>query len=200
MGWVALCVEAIVAAPLWLISHAMPEGEGFAGSAARSGYAMFFSLLFRPILLILSMFVCMIVMSATGPLIGLIFTPFAEGLRGVSGNYGITGVISLVIMLGAVISLFTWKMFSLTTQMADRILRWVGQLIANLGDENAQGMIQESRAGAQHGAQKFADGVKGAVVANTGGKEQGQLQKASQDAKNEQHMAQPITSEKNVKI
>ena len=200
VGWVTLCVEAIVAAPLWLISHAMPEGEGFAGSAARSGYAMFFSLLFRPILLILSMFVCMIVMSATGPLIGLIFTPFAEGLRGVSGNYGITGIISLVIMLGAVISLFTWKMFSLTTQMADRILRWVGQLIANLGDENAQGMIQEARSGAQHGAQKFADGVKDTGMVRNNAKEAGQAQKASQDAKNEQHMAQPITSEKNVKI
>ena len=29
-------------------------------------------------------------------------------------------------------------------QIAGRILRWIGQRIANLGDNNAQGMISES--------------------------------------------------------
>lgn len=199
VGWIVLSIEAIVAAPLWLISHAMPEGEGFAGMGARAGYALFFSLLFRPLLLILSLFVCMIVMSATGPLIGLLFRPFAESLRGISGNYGITGAVSLMIMLGTVIGLLTWKMFSMTTQIADRILRWIGQLIANLGDDNAQGMISEAYGSAQRGATKFAEAAgKSGILASV----QGHVNKddkktmaqniARRDAQNAQHMPEPV--------
>ena len=203
VGWVVLSIEAIVAAPLWLISHAMPEGEGFAGMGARAGYALFFSLLFRPLLLILSLFVCMIVMSATGPLIGLLFRPFAESLRGISGNYGITGAVSLMIMLGTVIGLLTWKMFSMTTQIADRILRWIGQLIANLGDDNAQGLISEAYGSAQRGAGKFAEAAgKSGILASvqehvTKDDKKTMAQDVSRrDAQNAQHMPKPLDSPK----
>lgn len=198
VGWIILSVEAIVAAPLWLISHALPEGEGFAGMGARAGYALFFSLLFRPLLLILSLFVCMIVMSASGPLIGLLFGTYAESLRGISGSYGITGAVSLMIMLGAAISLLTWKMFSMSTEMADRILRWVGQLIANLGDDNAKGMVQEARGGAQQGAEKFSQAADKMLVSKTDSKEAGRTGRAATDAQNEQHIAQPVDKPKQI--
>ena len=31
VGWIILVVEALVAAPLWLCAHALPEGDGAAG-------------------------------------------------------------------------------------------------------------------------------------------------------------------------
>jgi conjugal transfer/type IV secretion protein DotA/TraY len=36
-GWIILVVEALVAAPLWIAAHAMPEGEGMVGEHGKRG-------------------------------------------------------------------------------------------------------------------------------------------------------------------
>ena len=164
-GWIMLSVQAVIAAPLWLIGHSMPEGEGFAGVSGRAGYALFLSVLLRPVLLVLSMFVCMILMSATGSLIFALLTPFmdASGVTMDTGNLGLSAMLGLLILVGTVIGLFTWKMFELTTAMPDQIIRWVGQLLANLGDEG-RGMASEAtnratsegRGVVEKGAQRMA--------------------------------------------
>jgi len=40
VGWLIMVLGAVVAAPLWAASHVLPEGEGFAGPAARQGYML----------------------------------------------------------------------------------------------------------------------------------------------------------------
>jgi len=145
VGWIVLSIEAVVAAPLWLVGHAMPEGEGFAGTSGRSGYMLFFSVLLRPVLLVLSMFICMILMSVTGTLIHALFTPFmyVSGSVFSAGNLGLSATVALLIILGGVIAMLTWKMFELTTAMPDRVIKWAGQLLVGLGDE-ARGMGQQT--------------------------------------------------------
>lgn len=149
VGWIVLCLEAVIAAPLWLIGHAMPEGAGFAGQHGRTGYMLILSILVRPLLLVLSMFMAMIIMQATGSLIGPLFTPFAQSMNTFGGSnavaqrmngLGITGNIFLFFILAGTITLFTWKIFELVTQIPDRLIRWVGQNIQNLGDEGRGAM------------------------------------------------------------
>ena len=135
-GWVVLTLEAIIAAPIWLIGHAMPDGEGFAGAHGRSGYMLVLSILLRPCLLVLSMLVCFMVLRATGSIIGSLMAPFIDGQAGLSGfTLGIVGCVFMFIITCGTIALLTWKLFDLVTQMPDRIIRWVGQQIVNLGNE-----------------------------------------------------------------
>jgi len=151
IGWLVLSVEAVVAAPVWLVAHCMPEGEGFAGAHGRAGYTLFMSILLRPALLVLALLLCMILMLATGQVISQLFGPFMISMRGMdngaltgSENIGIAPAIGLLIVLGGVISLMTWKMFDLVTAIPDRILRWAGQLLQNLGDEG-RGTSQQAQ-------------------------------------------------------
>ncbi|MBO4369057.1 MAG: DotA/TraY family protein [Desulfovibrio sp.] len=140
-GWIVLTLEAIIAAPLWLIGHAMPEGEGFAGLHGRSGYMLILSVSLRPALLVLSMLLCFIVMRATGNIIGALLGPFIEAEAGLSAiSVGVVGCIFLFIIICGATTLLTWKLFELVTQMPDRIIRWVGQQIATLGNEAGTAM------------------------------------------------------------
>ncbi|MBO4296669.1 MAG: DotA/TraY family protein [Desulfovibrio sp.] len=157
VGWLVLALEAVVACPVWLVGHCMPEGEGFAGASARAGYALFLSVLLRPLLLVLAMFLCLIVLSVSGSLVGALLVPFFDAQTGVfevEGGFGATAAISSVVLVGAVVGIATWRLFSLVTQMPDRIIRWAGPLLAHLGDDGAGQSVQhasrsmESAAGA----------------------------------------------------
>ena len=157
IGWLVLALEAVVACPVWLVGHCMPEGEGFAGASARQGYALFLSVLLRPLLLVLAMFLCLIVLSVSGSLVGALLVPFFDAQTGVfevEGGFGATAAISSVVLVGAVVGIATWRLFSLVTQMPDRIIRWAGPLLAHLGDDGASQSVQhasrsmESAAGA----------------------------------------------------
>jgi len=64
-GWLTLLVQSMVAAPLWAASHALPEGDGFAGERAKQGYMLLLNVAMRPILLVLGFVLSIGVMWAT---------------------------------------------------------------------------------------------------------------------------------------
>jgi conjugal transfer/type IV secretion protein DotA/TraY len=185
VGWLVLSVEAVIAAPIWLVGHCMPEGDGFAGASGRNGYALFLSVLLRPVLLVLSMFICLALMCATGMLISALFEPFLDATGIVFGNLGIGAAVGIMLVLGTAITLLTWKMFELTTAMPDRIIRWVGQLLAPLDDE-ARGLARESvHENRQSARTMISDGMqarKGAKAA-AAGRAQGETGGVTADAK-----------------
>jgi conjugal transfer/type IV secretion protein DotA/TraY len=158
VGWLVLTVEAVVAAPVWLVAHCMPEGEGFAGQHGRAGWTLFLSVLLRAPLLVLCMYLCMILIDASGSLISELFGAYLLASRSVSTtaqNFGLTASVALLIVLGTVIGLLTWKLFDLVTGLPDRILRWAGGLLQNLGDEGrglAQQALGESRSSVENAA------------------------------------------------
>ena len=59
------------------------------------------------------------------------------------GFMGIVGAIMLFVLLAGTVALLTWKTFELVTAMPDRIIRWVGQTVANLGSEASQAQGQD---------------------------------------------------------
>jgi len=44
--------EAVVAAPVWALAHACPEGEGVSSGLADKGYLLFLRVMFKPLLLL----------------------------------------------------------------------------------------------------------------------------------------------------
>lgn len=169
IGWVVLTLEAVAACPVWLVGHCMPEGDGFAGASARSGYALMLSVLLRPMLLVLAFFLCMIILSVSGYLVSSLLMPFFdaqdEAFRdnafGLSG-WGVTAAVSTLVLLGSVVGIGTWKLFTLVTVMPDRIIRWAGQLIAPLGDSGAGETVRLAAGSMQRGAAVLAPGAAAA--------------------------------------
>lgn len=169
IGWVVLTLEAVAACPVWLVGHCMPEGDGFAGASARSGYALMLSVLLRPMLLVLAFFLCMIILSVSGYLVSSLLMPFfdaqdaafRDNAFGLSG-WGVTAAVSTLVLLGSVVGIGTWKLFTLVTVMPDRIIRWAGQLIAPLGDSGAGETVRLAAGSMQRGAAVLAPGAAAA--------------------------------------
>ncbi|MBQ7586100.1 MAG: DotA/TraY family protein [Desulfovibrionaceae bacterium] len=163
-GWVAITLEAIIAAPIWLIGHAMPEGEGFAGAHGRSGYMLVLSILLRPCLLVLSMLTCFMVMRATGSIIGSLMAPFIDSQADLSSvTLGLVGCVFMFIITCGAITLLTWKLFDLVTKMPDRIIRWVGQQIASFGSEANTALNLKTFSHSSHNAALLAQSSANSV-------------------------------------
>lgn len=157
-GWVILIVEAVIAAPLWAVTHLAPDGDGVVGRGGQ-GYMLVLSLTLRPALMVFGFAAAVAVMDPMGKFVN---ETFAGAFFG-SVSSGMTGL--LKILAGAVIYMTVMLMiinrvFSLIHQIPDGILRWMG------GGDNVIGREAEqasSGAGKAIAAGTAAAGAVGAM-------------------------------------
>jgi conjugal transfer/type IV secretion protein DotA/TraY len=133
LTWVALIVEALAAAPLWVAAHALPEGEGFSGNAGRQGYFLFLGVLLRPPMMVLGFLLAMTLMGAVGQMAGHIFSVFGFGRLGES-FLGLAGFLAFAVILGLAVVAAAWKLFGLAIQLPDKVLSWIGQHMERFGE------------------------------------------------------------------
>ncbi len=133
-GWIILVIEALIAAPLWIAAHALPEGEGFAGNHARRGYFLLMAIIIRPALMVAGFFIAIISINIIGQTIGAIFIL----LFNTTSDYaiGIIGTICFIVILGSVIIMAANKIFGLITWLPDHVSNWIGQQLHSLGEDN----------------------------------------------------------------
>ena len=136
-GWVILIVESLVAAPLWLCAHAMPEGDGAAGQHGKRGYLLLLGIIIRPPLMVAGFFSAIILMNVLGRLIGTSFEMFIAGTAQTK-MVGITGTISMLVILGIVVIMMANKFFSLIHYLPEHVTNWIGQQFHSLGEKEDQ--------------------------------------------------------------
>ncbi len=130
IGWTILVVEAIIAAPLWAIMHLHPTGSDIVGRGG-AGYSLVLGLLLRPVLLIFG-FVAAVTLSAVfGEFINKIFFQVWESSK--NGEIGFVSTVFASVMYVSVMLIFITKMFSVTTMIADQLLKWMGGPSEQLG-------------------------------------------------------------------
>lgn len=112
VGWIILVVEALVAAPLWLCAHALPEGDGAAGQHGKRGYFLLLGIIIRPPLMVCGFFAAVILMNVVGRLLGAGFEIFVGGTMQTK-IIGITGTFAMLVILGIVVIMTANKFFSL---------------------------------------------------------------------------------------
>ena len=56
IGYVIMFCEAMVAALVWALAHACPEGEGVSSGLATEGYMLFLRVMLKPLLLLFGCF------------------------------------------------------------------------------------------------------------------------------------------------
>ena len=154
-GWFILLIEAVIAAPIWAASHAMPEGNGFVGQRAMAGYMVMLSLFLRPSLMIFGFFSSMVLMIVMGKVVSLLFLPAMSSMNG--GH--IAGIVTFFAMLAiftAIIIQIAHREYGLIHEIPDKVLRYLGGGAENLGEASNE---QQSRSIFVGGAAKAVDGT-----------------------------------------
>lgn len=124
LGWLLLCIEAVIAAPLWAVMHLNPHGDGLAGNA-RAGYMMLLGVLLRPAFITLGYVAAL---TALGPVLGAFNEVFASAFKmsqtGSLAGLG-TSIMMIAIYFGAVVYLIK-HCVGFIHKIGDNLLRWVG--------------------------------------------------------------------------
>ena len=170
-GWVILIVESLVAAPLWLCAHALPEGDGAAGQHGKRGYLLLLAIIIRPPLMVAGFFCAVILMNVLGRLIGAGFEMFIAGTSQ-SKIIGITGTFSMLVILGIVVIMMANKFFSLIHYLPEHVTNWIGQQFHSLGEKEDQAGVKGVFMGSTNTVSSGAQGAKelrGTVLAQSGG-------------------------------
>lgn len=139
-GWVKTIFEAIVAMPLWALSHIVRmDGNGIPGPAATNGYFLLFEIFLRPVLIVFGLLASITIFSSLVVTLNSVFdmvvnaggfdqraavdgslTDFIDSARGPIDEFFYTAVyVIIVYMMGL-------SCFKLIDLIPNNMLRWAG--------------------------------------------------------------------------
>lgn len=191
IGWTVMCVEAILAAPLWAVMHLHPNGDDLTGRGG-NGYMLVLGLLLRPTLIIFGLIAAITLSGLFGQFINAVFLDVFLMNQGDSTSgffltlFG-TGLYAAMMM--TVIK----QTFNLMHIIPDQLLRWIGGGQEQLGQyagASTDSMTKASMIGGAAAGVAIQQGAQGAnAIAGQFGKaiqekkarEQGKM-KESNDA------------------
>lgn len=167
IGWLILCVEAVIAGPLWAFGHMRMEGQGFTGGVGGTGYMIVLNIIMRPSLMLIGLIASMSLMKVFVMIVDETFIPAVSGLQQyagitVGGYGGVTAKLFFLAIYGGLIYYMCTKAFHLITQVPDRVLKWIGGG-DQLGEHEGVRQIGSMAAAA-------AGGATGGMVGSMGGK------------------------------
>lgn len=168
LGWLIMCVEAVLAAPLWAVMHLHPNGDDLTGRGG-NGYMLLLGLLLRPALTIFGLIAALVLTELMGEFVNKIF--FSVFFSGSSAGWG-TGLVtilsvifSMTVYTSAMVQLFR-KTFSLMHVIPDQLMRWIGGGQEQMG-QYAGGLAEAGQKGVQAAGQTGS--FLGERTANTAG-------------------------------
>ena len=138
-GWVKSIFEAIVAMPLWAMSHITRwDGEGIAGPAANNGYMLLLEIFLRPIMILFGLLASISIFSASVFVLNDIFNLLvtnvggaAEGLVSDDPGFSMSEVRSGIdelfytVIYAVLVYMVGQSCFKLIDQIPNQILRWM---------------------------------------------------------------------------
>ncbi|MFM5363913.1 DotA/TraY family protein, partial [Aeromonas veronii] len=100
LNWLLSVVEAVIAAPLFAAAHISPYGEEEIGTAGE-GYRMLASLVIKPMLMVIAVFVAIGLCNAMSGVVNDMFMPMVAGAQSgsVVGIVKFVGIVSVYVLL-----------------------------------------------------------------------------------------------------
>lgn len=146
VGWMVQVVEALAAGSLWMVMHLTPEGDDSFIGSQKQGYLLLMSLFARPALMVLGLVASMAILI---PAVRFINAGFITAFHIVQAD-SVTGLLSVggyMLIYGVIILGVFMLVFSLPQTLPDRILRWIGAGIGDLGEQNTMSRIESGASG-----------------------------------------------------
>jgi conjugal transfer/type IV secretion protein DotA/TraY len=141
IGYLILVCEAMVAVPLWMMAHLTYEGDGLHGRGF-AGYELLFNILFRPVLMIIGLFLGYFIFTCASWLIRMSFGIAAAFVLGdgwiVTNWLGLFVLLAIFVLAHTVAAIASFQMITL---IPHHVPRMIGFSSANRVDMNefAQG-------------------------------------------------------------
>ena len=169
LGWVTAVIGSLLAAPLWAASHAVPEGEGFAGRYALQGWQLLLNVVLRPILLTIGVIVAIFVMKGIAFFALDAYVVFNESMVNSTATTAIVGFLFTNLIMVILVITISHKAHELIYSFADEVMRWIGFGVQPLGSVQNEGEIRsQARAGTATTERMVQAGV-GRVAGQGGG-------------------------------
>lgn len=124
IGWTVMCVEAILAAPLWAVMHLHPNGDDLTGRGG-NGYMLVLGLLLRPVLIIFGLIAAITLSGLFGQFINLIFLDVFMLNQGDQAP-GFFATLFGAGLYAAMMMTVIKQTFNLMHMIPDQLLRWIG--------------------------------------------------------------------------
>lgn len=138
LSWLYMVVEAMVAAPFWCCTHALPEGHGFAGTHAKRGYMMLLDIVIRPTLLVLGAVFAVAIIQAAGWMFNVIFNSWFANITGTFISIGVAADIAFSIVVMSTMYYVSFMVFTKgLNYLPEKVLSWCGSGGGGLRDEES---------------------------------------------------------------
>lgn len=134
-GYIVLILESMVAAPIWAIMHASPEGHEWSGKGA-AGYMIIMGVVLRPTLMIFGLVGAMILVNVLILLMKIMFS-YAAGLVAIEANVGPIAMIVMFIIYVWLSIKIVHRSLDMINEIPSSIMKWIGGGHDALGDNTA---------------------------------------------------------------
>ena len=125
LGWLLNLLEAVILAPLFLISHLSTESRGLYTPATRPGYQLLMQLVLRPVLMIFGLLAGLLIFNAIMALFNTLFYATIIG----ANNGSFSGPISLIVYI-MIYCTTAYGManasFKAIDMLPNRVMAWIG--------------------------------------------------------------------------
>lgn len=157
-AWLVSVVLGLLAAPLWALAHAIPDGHGPLSGYSRNGYQLMMFTMVRPLFLVAGLLLAMTMAALICKIGAVLFSATVGGYAAAAHVEGAgwlhsLAVVGVALVLWVFIVWLVTKTFTLCHELPDRVFEWVGGT-KSLGDSE---MLDRGRA--------FLTGMVGANVA-----------------------------------
>lgn len=133
LGWVVLCVEALIAAPMWAVMHLTANGDDMTGSGSQ-GYRLVLSLTLRPVLMVFGLIASLTIITVFGQMINMVFFDvFILSQQDSSIFIWIVGLLAAPLIYAGVMWTVIKKSMDAIHIVPDQILQWFGGAGQQLG-------------------------------------------------------------------
>src|ERR1700722_11919127 len=157
VGYLILVCEAMVAVPLWMLAHLTFEGDGLHGRGF-AGYELLFNILFRPVLMIIGLFLGYFIFTCASWLIRMSFGIAAAFVLGdgwiVTNWLGLFVLLSIFVLAHVVAATASFRMITLIPHHVPRMIGFssgsrvdsdeVAQAVGLIGTQKALDRIDKN--------------------------------------------------------
>lgn len=126
VAWVMELFEAMVAVPLWALSHLKIDGDGMPGPLAINGYFLLLGILLRPVLIVFGMIGGYIIFGAAVFYLHSVYGIIIDVLRG-DEQIGMMGDMIYAMIYVYLCYNLAMMCFKMIDNVPKGILRWIGQ-------------------------------------------------------------------------
>lgn len=142
INWLVVVLEAIIAAPLWAITHLDAEGDGM-GARSAHGYIFLLNVMVRPILMVIGFFGGGAILVVGGTFLNEIFSVAIANVQ-FDSTTGLVSMIALLLVYFALCSTLIHSCFNLILIVPDQVINWVGGTASSTLGRDAGDSVRNS--------------------------------------------------------